>query len=309
MSGIATIRHSTITANTAPSGSGSGVASYGSSGARTDVDSTIIAGNHGTDVDLLGGTTNTFNSLGYNLIGTGSAVAAFSNNDQTGATVPGLQPLANNGGPTRTHAFAAGSPAVDAGDPAAVAGMDGVPESDQRGIGFTRVAGGRIDIGAFESQVIVPTLAGDYSRNGAVDAADYIVWRKSLGSTVPPFSGADGDGSGIVDQADLGVWRANFGRTLTPQAAAASISTSASASGSVVETALTFNSETRRTARTAPRTAFSFRQDALLSTQPEIRRDSSLSISSDPPILSGLTAPHQGLDTTLDALDLAFELV
>jgi hypothetical protein len=263
MSGIATIRHSTITANTAPNGGGSGVASYGSTAARTDVYSTIIAGNHGSDVDLFGGSTNTFNSLGYNLIGTGSALAAFTNNDQTGVTVPGLQPLANNGGPTRTHAFAAGSPAVDAGDPAAVAGMGGVPEADQRGIGFTRVAGGRIDIGAFESQVIVPTLAGDYNRNGAVDAADYVVWRKALGSTVPPFTGADGDGSGIIDQADLAVWRANFGRTLPPAAGAA---TDAIAAVSVREDMTPSTSQARRAGRVTPRAEFSVRQDALLST-------------------------------------------
>jgi hypothetical protein len=75
-------------------------------------------------------------------------------------------------------------------------------------------------MGAFESQTTVPALAGDYNQNDVVDAADYVVWRKALGSTVPSFTGADGDGSGIVDQADLVVWRANFGRTSPPVAAA-----------------------------------------------------------------------------------------
>jgi CSLREA domain-containing protein len=221
MSDSAVIRHSTITANTAPNGGGSGVASYGSGSANTAIYSTIIAGNNGSDVDLFGGGgTNTFQSDGYNLIGTGNAIASFANNDQTGVTEPRLMPLANNGGPTRTHAFAAGSPAVDAGDPAAVPGTGGVPEFDQRGSGFARVFDGRIDIGAFESQVVVPTLAGDYNKNRTVDAADYVVWRKARGSTVPPFSGPDGDGSGIVDQADLAVWRANFGRSLAQAVAA-----------------------------------------------------------------------------------------
>ncbi len=59
---------------------------------------------------------------------------------------PLLEPLADNGGPTRTHALAAGSPAIDAGnnyfdDP-----------NDQRGDGYVRVADGRADIGAFEVQ-------------------------------------------------------------------------------------------------------------------------------------------------------------
>ena len=62
-----------------------------------------------------------------------------------------LGPLADNGGPTFTHALLPGSPAIDAGDPAAVAGVGNVPLYDQRGFAFSRVAGGRIDIGAFEA--------------------------------------------------------------------------------------------------------------------------------------------------------------
>jgi hypothetical protein len=65
-------------------------------------------------------------------------------------------------------------------------------------------------------------LPGDFNNSGTVDMADFVVWRKTLGSSVPPFSGADGSGNGIVDQADYDVWRANFGRT-----AAAGASTSA----------------------------------------------------------------------------------
>ena len=63
-------------------------------------------------------------------------------------TDPLLGPLQDNGGPTFTHALLAGSPAIDAGDPAFV----GPPDYDQRGIGFPRVVNGRIDIGAFEVQ-------------------------------------------------------------------------------------------------------------------------------------------------------------
>jgi hypothetical protein len=94
---------------------------------------------------------------------------------------------------------------------------------DQRGAPYTRVyngdgaGGSRIDIGALELQPIVaPELPGDYNLSGAVDAADYVVWRKSMGSNVTAYSGADGDGSGTVDQADLGVWRAQFGKVLAP---------------------------------------------------------------------------------------------
>ena len=46
---------------------------------------------------------------------------------------------------------------------------------------------------------VVGALAGDYNHNGVVDAADYVVWRKGLGTT--------------YTQNDYDVWRANFGRT------------------------------------------------------------------------------------------------
>ena len=75
-----------------------------------------------------------------------------------GAIDPLLGPLVANGGPTRTYALLAGSPALDAGRPAAVAGVAGVPLHDQRGNLFTRVfdgdgsGGARIDIGAYERQ-------------------------------------------------------------------------------------------------------------------------------------------------------------
>lgn len=58
-------------------------------------------------------------------------------------------------------------------------------------------------------------LASDYNRNGAVDAADYVLWRKTAGATgLTPFSGADGNGDGKVDQADLQLWRTNSGRSI-----------------------------------------------------------------------------------------------
>jgi hypothetical protein len=56
-------------------------------------------------------------------------------------------------------------------------------------------------------------LAGDYNRDGTVDAADYTVWRNTLGQNVMSNqgSGADGDGSGTIRQADYEVWKLHFG--------------------------------------------------------------------------------------------------
>jgi T5SS/PEP-CTERM-associated repeat protein len=58
--------------------------------------------------------------------------------------------------------------------------------------------------------VIVPGLVGDYNQNGTVDAADYVLWRNTLG-TMSDLR-ADGNGNGQIDPGDYDVWRANFGR-------------------------------------------------------------------------------------------------
>ncbi len=65
---------------------------------------------------------------------------------------PMLGPLQDNGGPTFTHELLPGSPAINAGDPNFVP----PPDYDQRGPGFDRVKGGRIDVGSFEVQEITP---------------------------------------------------------------------------------------------------------------------------------------------------------
>jgi hypothetical protein len=65
-----------------------------------------------------------------------------------------------------------------------------------------------------------PDLPGDFGRDGVVDAADYVVWRKMLGMSVPhAFSGADGSGNYVIGPEDYDIWRAHFGNTLPPPGA------------------------------------------------------------------------------------------
>lgn len=54
----------------------------------------------------------------------------------------------------------------------------------------------------------------DYNGNGTVDAADYTVWRDSLG-TMGPGLPADGNGSGTVDDTDYDNWVVNFNADAT----------------------------------------------------------------------------------------------
>jgi hypothetical protein len=72
-------------------------------------------------------------------------------------------------------------------------------------------------------------VVGDYNQNGVVDAADYILWRNSLGQTGAALA-ADGNNDDIIDQADFDVWRAHFGQT-------ASSGSGASANAAVPEPA------------------------------------------------------------------------
>lgn len=67
----------------------------------------------------------------------------------------------------------------------------------------------------------LPSPSGDYNGNGAIDAADYVVWRDTLSQSVAPGQGADGTANGTVDAADYDFWRARFGTTPATAGAAA----------------------------------------------------------------------------------------
>lgn len=55
-------------------------------------------------------------------------------------------------------------------------------------------------------------LAGDYNDDGVVDAADYVLWRKTLGQTGDGLA-ADGNHNGEIEIGDYGVWYTHFGAT------------------------------------------------------------------------------------------------
>ncbi len=69
-----------------------------------------------------------------------------------------------------------------------------------------------IDFIAYKEGVIPPSLAGlagDFNQNGKVDAADYVLWRKNVGTTntLPNDNGI----GGTVGTAHYDLWRAHFG--------------------------------------------------------------------------------------------------
>src|SRR5205085_4744977 len=143
--------------------SGAGLAN---GGATITVKISVLSNNSGGDCDPNGPST----SQGNNVVKDGTC--AFTQPTDKQNTDPQLLPLANNGGPTQTHALPASSPAVDAGDNSAC------PQTDQRGL--TRPFDGNFDgiaicdVGAFELRggppAVVTGAASGVSANGATVA-------------------------------------------------------------------------------------------------------------------------------------------
>ncbi len=143
--GNTTITNSTLTNNTANVG-GNLPGGGGIYGGPVNMSNTIVSDNYAFRADSANISNATITGT-HNLI----------NQDVK------LGLLANNGGPTKTHKPLTDSPAIDAGDPNF--DITSLPY-DQRGAGFTRILGGRMDIGAYETErdqggsvVVVNTLS------------------------------------------------------------------------------------------------------------------------------------------------------
>ena len=57
----------------------------------------------------------------------------------------------------------------------------------------------------------VVSIPGDYNGDSFVNAADYTVWRNTLGQSVVAGEGADGDRNEFVDFEDYLIWKATYG--------------------------------------------------------------------------------------------------
>ena len=174
-----TVVNSTITNNTA--GRGGGI--FNSFASLTVLSSTV-SGNTSTDG---GGVFNdrsanfansiiannapggdfggaSITSLGHNLDSDGTG--GLSGPGDISGVDPLLGPLADNGGPTLTHALLLGSPAIDAGD------NSGAPATDQRGV--TRPIDGdgdniaTVDMGAYEYAPSAPHMVPSMSLWGGL---------------------------------------------------------------------------------------------------------------------------------------------
>ena len=131
--GITNRHELTLVNATIASNSGAGV--NNEAGAVT-VTNTIIANNLFGDCR-----SESLASLGHNVDSDGTC--GFSGPGDRSGVDPRLGRLADNGGPTRTHALLPDSPAIDAGDDSKA------PATDQRGA--VRPQGSAVDIGSYEA--------------------------------------------------------------------------------------------------------------------------------------------------------------
>jgi hypothetical protein len=56
--------------------------------------------------------------------------------------------------------------------------------------------------------------AGDFNNDKSVDPRDYVLWRKTQGSTVAPWTLGDSNGDSVVNDSDYVNFRKNFGMVL-----------------------------------------------------------------------------------------------
>ncbi|HEX4145358.1 MAG TPA: fibronectin type III domain-containing protein [Pirellulales bacterium] len=175
----ATFSANTAQPGTAPaggttgSGYGGGINNYGGD-TLLQVQNTISAANTAsTGPDVYGGVVNTDD----NVIGDGTDSSGFTttNGDQVGTSgsplAANLGPLQNNGGNVNTVALLTGSPALGKGDP----GVDisNNITTDERGL--SRVVAGKMDVGAFQTQLQTPTVTNATTAAGTQTTSGLVI--------------------------------------------------------------------------------------------------------------------------------------
>jgi hypothetical protein len=145
-SGTATISASTIADNS------SGIYSRTDNGGGFSLRNSLLANMTGNCAVGQPSPSTAISSANYNL-SSDTSCTGFAGSHDLNNVNPLVGPLANNGGPTQTHALLPGSPALDR---VPVAGAS-CPATDQRGI--ARPQGAACDIGAYEGALNTAPIA------------------------------------------------------------------------------------------------------------------------------------------------------
>jgi CSLREA domain-containing protein len=151
-------------------------------------------------------------SLGHNIVSVTDGSSGWIASDITGtnnAPVDAkLDSLKDNGGPTRTVALLAGSPAINAADKSLISTYN--LSTDQRG--YARVYNRLPDIGAFEAGSAYPA---DANHDGSVDFNDLVKLAQNYNNVDGQRTWEQGDfnGDGNVDFNDLVILAQNYNTT------------------------------------------------------------------------------------------------
>ena len=241
--GPTTVRNSTITNNRGDADGIGGGLNGGAAGnpELLTLHNTIVAGNFQGTATTPSDAAHLTSASSYNLIGFAGPEVGISNG--TNGNIVGVNgsgtrdintilntTLASNGGPTKTHALAVGSPAIDSGSNAIAAGL----VADQRGVPFARILDGNhfgaaaVDIGAFESpgiRITNPnpntfTLRPTFTWTPIAGATSYNIQINNESTNVAQFHLGTSNSTSYTPNVDLAIgtfkmWiRPNFNGTL-----------------------------------------------------------------------------------------------
>ena len=165
------------------------------------LNNTIVAGNRANrtfsgsvhDLDVYGAANpaSSFNLVGRTTIDSGLADGVNGNlvGSPANPLAVMLAPLADHGGPTPTHALLPQSSAINAGDTSLI-----WRTTDQRGVDFSRVRGGSVDIGSYEAGATLSVRGPAVVEDGAVRMFE-LDMGGALRDTSTPIDIDWGDGS------------------------------------------------------------------------------------------------------------------
>ena len=96
----------------------------------------------------------------------------------------------------------------------------------------------------------------DFNESGVVEAGDYVLWRKSNGTTVARGTQGDANSDGFVDDDDFVVWRQQFGNTILATGSGAGLEEAAPAETLNLVAAAASESSAEAAAASSPDLAF-----------------------------------------------------
>lgn len=230
--------NSTVSGNNGGSGSGGGISNFGTLnvtnstisdnsnrgivnlGSNTAILAGSIVANNTGSSNSMHDLSGAFISNGFNLIEAPDD-ASISNAQNPGTNIigqdPKLGPLADNGGPTKTHALLAGSPAIDKGKNFATDPVGNPIARDQRGAPRPfvfpaippAVGGDDSDIGAFELNPPAETISEKTTNEDTTLTFSFFIGDQTVSSVT-----ATSQNQTLVPDANVSVTGSGAGRTV-----------------------------------------------------------------------------------------------